>query len=244
MALRDLRDRFFHSVEYRVFGNSQPAIEVIKLLRREFQIWWSTKQTASQFGQFKGNKDLRVHLGCGPDVRSGWVNIDINLNNDGQPDNPEFFNYDLRLGIPLPSESTALIYSSHFFEHLSNTYGQLLFKESFRILQPGGKFRICLPDYRNFFTEFLNNDRRRWSLLPIKDMFPGLDPETMPYSDLVDVSVYQWGEHVCFYDEERVIRILKSVGFSDAWKTEYQEGMDLPDDLRRTSSFYVEGVKG
>jgi predicted SAM-dependent methyltransferase len=241
--LNHFRDRFFHSLEYRLFGNSRPGIEAIKSFRREMKIARTSSETLPRFSPFAGKSNLKLHLGCGPDVRAGWVNVDINLNNDGQPDNPEFFNYDLRLGIPLPDESCINIYSSHFFEHLSDVYGQTLFRESFRVLSKGGRIRFCLPDYRNQVVEWLNNDRSRWHLLPMKDMFPGLDPETMPYSELLNISFYQYGEHVCFYDEERVIRILRSVGFSDAWVSEYQEGADLSDEIRRTSSFYIEGKK-
>ncbi len=145
--LNRFRDRFFHSLEYRLFGNSGPGIEAIKSFRREVKIARTSSETLPRFSPFSGKSNLKLHLGCGPDVRAGWVNVDINLNNDGQPDNSEFFNYDLRLGIPLPDESCIYIYSSHFFEHLSDVYGQTLFRESFRVLSKGGRIRFCLPDY-------------------------------------------------------------------------------------------------
>ncbi len=105
------------------------------------------------------------------------------------------------------------------------------------------EFGFVFQTTRNQVVEWLNNDRSRWRLLPMEDMFPGVDPETMPYSELLNISFYQYGEHVCFYDEERVIRILRSIGFSEAWVSEYKEGADLSDEIRRTSSFYIEGEK-
>jgi predicted SAM-dependent methyltransferase len=220
-----------------------PVEEAMSNLQHETEVARTSQQTRERFEHFTGKTQLKLHLGCGPDVRPGWINIDINLQANDTVDNSDFFNYDLRLGIPLPDDSCSLIYSSHFFEHLKNSYGFRLFQECRRVLRRGGRLRLALPNYRRFFQQYLNNDRSAWSLLPVAEIFPDFEEATLPFGDMVDWGIFQWGEHVTFYDEDRTIRILRAVGFPEACVSEYIEGIDLPDEVRRQCSFYIEAAR-
>lgn len=48
--------------------------------------------------------------------------------------------------LPFSENSVELLFSSHFIEHLNIGEAEHLLKEAFRILKPGGKFRIICPD--------------------------------------------------------------------------------------------------
>jgi len=232
-----MRERLLSILDYRYFSRQPPGVrEAFRVLRREMEMEREYEKTRQRLRALDG--EIRLNLGCGADVMPGWVNI--STDGGGSESRPDFYKFDLRRGIPLPEESVSFIYSSHFFEHLTNGEGQGLMRESYRVLTPGGIFRMALPTTHKLFDYYLRDDRSYWHMLPIKEMF---GREDICYGDLADEAIYQHGEHVCFYDPERAVRVLTEIGFREAREPEYLEGVDLSDELRRFGSFYVEGRK-
>jgi hypothetical protein len=45
------------------------------------------------------------------------------------------------------------------------------------------------------------------------------------------------------YDEEKLILILRRMGFNSVFISSYQEGIDPDDSVRQRYSFYIEAVK-
>jgi predicted SAM-dependent methyltransferase len=202
---------------------------------------WASQKS---FQALKGRHDLKAHLGCGGDIRLGWVNIDLALTPPpgfdwaAHPDT-QLISYDLRQGLPLETESCALIYSSHFFEHLEYRHGLHLMQECYRVLKPGGVFRLCMPNYRACFEAYLRNDYDFFSLVDY-----GLaEPETRTLADYVTYAIYQYGEHVCVYDEDRFRIILSRIGFSSVITSVFQKDLDIGAEIRRKYSYYIEAVK-
>lgn len=216
-------------------------------LWRELQSAYTTRHSARAFGALQGRSGLQVNLGCGKDIRAGWVNIDLGAP-IGQPPSgatgrPVFINHDLRLGLPLAAGSCRLIYSSHFFEHLPYKTGLALMTESYRALQPGGIFRISLPNLRRMFAAYLDNDAPYFALLDAPAVSPDVVPGTETLVDFVNYGVYQFGEHHCIYDEEKLTRVLQSLGFRSVRVSAYQAGLDPAEPVRTHYSFYMEAVK-
>lgn len=81
----------------------------------------------------------KLNLGCGPDVREGWVNLDI-ANLPGVD-----VVYDIRK-LPLPFESNSFdeVLCNDILEHLE--YVPLL-KDIHRILADGGQLHIRVPHF-------------------------------------------------------------------------------------------------
>jgi len=193
---------------------------------------------------------LRLHLGCGVDLKPGWINVDL----DGKPlrrtlrrapQDAQFVPWDLRRGtIPLPDNCCEIIYSSHFFEHLDYGRGVRLMRECHRLLRPGGIFRAALPNLAAMFRAYLDGDVRYFDALPLADLRPDVEPGTESLIDLVNYGVYQYGEHVCLYDEEKLCRILERIGFIRVRASGFRADLDPDNELRRRYSFYVEAVKG
>lgn len=56
---------------------------------------------------------------------------------------------DIELPFPLPNNSVDIIHSEDCFEHIEITKYPNILKELYRILKPGGLFRLAVPDYMN-----------------------------------------------------------------------------------------------
>jgi len=82
----------------------------------------------------------KLNFGCGNDVRSSWVNVDIKL---GKGIDKSFdFNC---FPYPFKDESFGEIFSDNVLKHLENI--PLVMKELHRIAKPGAKIRIIVPYY-------------------------------------------------------------------------------------------------
>jgi SAM-dependent methyltransferase len=88
----------------------------------------------------------KLHLGCGPRLFPGWLNADL-------PSMRRLLTFDRsRIAInasrPLPFENGTFdrVYSEHMHEHLAYQDGLSLLKEVRRVLRPGGRVRLALPD--------------------------------------------------------------------------------------------------
>lgn len=106
-------------------------------------------------------RPLRLHIGCGPRVLAGWVNIDLAY----QPfanymeaygedrDGPElrgtredFFSIDVTRGLPLPDDSAEVVFHEDFIEHLSQRDAVGFLAETRRVLIDGAVHRVNSPN--------------------------------------------------------------------------------------------------
>lgn len=134
--------------------------------------------------------------------------------------NSKVLHHDMFFGIPYPDNSVPLIYSSHFFEHLTHETAKYLLAESFRVMQPGGKIRIIVPSLQS------DSEKMKIAL----QQFDAGNPEplqvfvTAEYVDLSD----QFSYHRYMYCAATLIDAFKSVGFVNAREMIHSEG-DFPD---------------
>jgi len=213
-------------------------------VRLELRIAWTERHARAAFQKLQERAELKVHLGCGSDLRAGWVNIDLNFSDrkKGRTD-ALYINHDLRRGLPLAEQSCAFIYSSHLFEHLDEAEGMALMRDCFKALQVGGTFRIVLPDMPRLFQAYLNDDIDFFRLLDVHQLIGGYPGSARSMVDYVNYAVYQFGEHKCLYDFEKLNRTLTEIGFASVMQSNFSAGVDVPSDLRRTYSFYTEATK-
>lgn len=192
-----------------------------------------------------GPVSTHVHLGCGPDVRPAWLNIDY------LPESPEiyreddrFLNWDLRAGLPLPDASVSVIYSSHFFEHLTFREAQHLVGECRRVLQPGGRFRAMLPDFALAFASYSNGETEifreaieDWHLL---DALPANQRGRM---DVMSRTVFEGYTHKYLYDAENFATLLSAGGFVNVRAMPFDPDIDNQDPIRVRFSFYMDAQR-
>jgi predicted SAM-dependent methyltransferase len=81
---------------------------------------------------------MKLHLGCGPVVLPGWVNID----------NQPYPGIDRVLDVTqgLPFEGARYVFAEHFIEHIPYPTAVALLKECRRVLADDGVLRLSTPN--------------------------------------------------------------------------------------------------
>jgi SAM-dependent methyltransferase len=100
------------------------------------------------------------NIGAGLFYHKYWTNIDYESEHYSRIQNHPFINFNLMDLSPLPiaDSSAEIVYSSHTIEHISDEAASNLFKESWRILKPGGVIRITTPDSWLAMEAYKRND--------------------------------------------------------------------------------------
>jgi predicted SAM-dependent methyltransferase len=185
--------------------------------------------------RYAGQRGLQLHIGCGPNRKTGWVNIDAVRGAD--------LRLDLRQRLPFADGSCALVYSEHFFEHLDypDTARRHL-HECHRVLQHGGRLSLGVPD--------------------AELMIRGYAPETPGVTDAPPVAGHpdwartwmerinfffrqnyrvDFAEHRMAYDFETLEKNLRLAGFVRIARRDFDPALDHP--TRRDGTLYVDAFR-
>ncbi len=164
---------------------------------------------------YSGRVELKLNIGCGPNYKDGWVNIDLS----GEAD----LILDMRQSIPLPDGCATLIYSEHFFEHLDYPRDALQFlSESYRILEERGIFSVGVPDTEWPLLDYAGvGDGKYWEATKV------WRPEWVK-TRLDDINYHfrQDGQHRYAYDLETLRLAIESVGFTDVKRRDFDPSRD------------------
>ena len=98
----------------------------------------------------------KVNLACGGVfvTDDGWINLDYGASIAAVQ------RADLLGRLPLPNDHVALVYSSHFLEHIPRDQVAGFLTECWRILAPGAVLRLVLPDLENLCRAYLTHRER------------------------------------------------------------------------------------
>jgi len=97
---------------------------------------------------------LKLNLGCGKDIKNGFVNIDFKEIDGVDID----IVADLSKNIPINDADADFIYCSHVIEHFNWVDGRRFIEECYRCLEQDGVLRILWPDFKGIMTAYVNND--------------------------------------------------------------------------------------
>ena len=64
------------------------------------------------------------------------------------------FNLNTMNDLPIEDNTFDIVYSSHTLEHIREEYLENIMQNIYRILKPGGLFRIIVPDFLKSINEF------------------------------------------------------------------------------------------
>ncbi len=185
---------------------------------------------------------MKINLGCGANLRAGWLNIDIL----DLPNSETYLKHDLSTGLPSHLMDVDLIYSSHFLEHLTIEQSRKLLKDCHKALKVGGKIRLCLPDFKSAAKAYVESNREYFQPLVDIHLAPlGKAPDSL--IDCLADFCYQYvdgvNEHRDIWDHDKAFEELFKVGFQVNIEDKFNPEIDIDNELRRLYSFYIEGTK-
>jgi predicted SAM-dependent methyltransferase len=201
---------------------------------------------------FRNNQNLKLHLGCGDNVKEGFINIDLTKKADLQ--------LDLRENLPFSDNSCLLIYSEHFLEHLVYPDEVTLFlNECHRILKPGGMFSVGVPDTEWIMLAYAEQIFPHCFPYPIQNKFHAewgnrysawLEwcdknkwhaPWCKTKMEHINYHFRNGVEHHFAYDFETLKHILHLVGFREIKQRDYNAELDSIS--RKIGTLYVDAMK-
>lgn len=200
-------------------------------LLMESRIWFRHQRGLIRAKRISKSGLDKLHLGCGPNHKTGWLNVDLSHRADLQ--------LDLREPLPFPDNTFSIIYNEHFFEHLDYPGGANSFlAECLRIMKPGGLIRIGVPDTEWPLQEYCGIQNDGYFEMARKYWHP--DWCTTPMEQ-INYHFRQDGEHKFAYDFITLEKILLACGFTSIKKVEFDPSID--SESRKTGTLYVTALK-
>jgi predicted SAM-dependent methyltransferase len=217
------------------FLKSHTSVGIYSMIRnvsQEITILHKHRKGVHLARKLHGQQHLRLNLGCGPKIKNGWINIDLADQAD--------ITLDLREPLPFLSNTCSIIYSEHFL-NCSIDYPeqtQLLLKECYRVLEPGGLFSIGVPDTEWPIEEYAGLSNKEYFQIA-KDRFHPAWCETE--MEHINYHFRQGEEHRFAYDFKTLAKVLTSVGFQKVDRREFDPELDSVD--RKLGTLYVNASK-
>lgn len=168
------------------------------------------------------SRALKVNIGAGRFPLKGWVNVDLP---------PAQLGINLRWGLPLRDNSVRYIFMSHVLEHFYYPGEALgILREIRRVLRPGGRVRIVVPDIEKWLVAYATNDTAFFTAR--KKAWPKSSQGTRLEQLLLYTGSGRGGAPSFFfghkggYDYETLHRLLQRAGFSRIVRSDYMRSSD------------------
>jgi hypothetical protein len=188
---------------------------------------------------------IYVQYGCGFSVGKDWLNFDSSptLRVERLPiigpalgrmagnsqRFPGLVKYgDICIGLPVSADSARGAYASHVLEHLSYTDLGTALQNTFKMLEPGGTFRLIVPDLQErarLYIEEVSNGSSEASANFMRNCHLGL--EGRPKSILGRLRLLVGGStHLWMWDEPSMVQQLKLAGFTEIRRCQFGDSTD------------------
>ncbi len=195
-----------------------------------------------------GRAICKLHIGCGENILSDWLNSDIFVYSD------RILHLDATDTFPFPSETFDYIFSEHMIEHISYLNGLSMLNECHRVLRNNGKIRISTPDLQ-FLIDLYRDEKSELQREYIKWTTDNYIKSAPYYNDtfVINNFVRDWG-HLFIYDEKTLRSSLEKAGFTEIVRCDLNESKDesfrnlenekrMPKGFVKLESFTLEGTK-
>lgn len=120
-------------------GLEDPARSLYRSLRRALRTARGVDRRIAQ-RYLAQAREPKLHIGCGRHLIDGWLNSDLSHCSES------ILLLDATRRFPFSDNTFAYVYSEHMLEHLVLQDGMAMLGECHRVLAPGGKLRIVVPD--------------------------------------------------------------------------------------------------
>ncbi len=204
------------------------GLKALKLLRAELRISRRHRKSAKRAAAYRIATDLKLNIGCGDNLKSGWVNIDL-LSPRAD------LALDMREPLPFADNSVAIVYSEHFFEHLDYPGdAQRFLKECHRVFKAGGIFSVAVPDTQWPLEAYVGPDDKGYFRLAKAEWHPAWCKTRLAQ---INYHFRQDGEHRFAYDYETLKHVLSEAGFTNIELRSFD--VDLDTESRKIGTLYV-----
>lgn len=186
-----------------------------------------------------------LDIGCGRNTHASFINLDYLWH-------PEVdVCWDIALGLPFANGSMQGIFTEHCLEHFTLPKAVDILRECRRVLMPGGRLRIVVPDgelYLDIYHRQMAGDLSSLFPFEAQEVFDGM------YAPILSVNrvFYQdrnspYG-HRFIYDFRFIEQLLRHCGFAAVVRRSFRDGGDpallIDSDSRAVESLYVEATIG
>ena len=183
--------------------------------------------------------NLYVQYGCGACAPSDWLNFDASPdlrierlpiirrllvgNRSRFPKNVEYG--DIVKGLPVEPGTCKAVYCCHVLEHLALEDFRIALRNTRRILQNDGIFRLVVPDLEDLIHRYNNNPSKDAALDFMRNTCMG--HETRP-RDLKGLLIFIWGfmNHFWMWDFKSIVPELEAAGFRDIRRVQFNDSSD------------------
>lgn len=181
--------------------------------------------------------DIYVQYGCGTSAPAGWDNYDASptllieripliVRIKGKRVFPKTVKFgDIVKGLPVSDKSSVGVYCSHVLEHLSLDDFRIALRNTFRILQPGGTFRLVVPDLEAIARAYVQSTSPDAALQFHKAT--ALGRTTRPRGPLGHLrSLVGNSSHLWMWDEKSLTAELTQAGFTNIRRAQFGDDAD------------------
>ena len=232
---------------------SQFFIGVAKALRglkRDIYVLiWTIKRNRRIADYLKTNRVKKLQLGASDHVLDDWLNSDIS------PHSKSVVYLDATKHFPFSDGTFDYIVGEHMIEHLEYHGAEVMMRECFRILKPGGRVRFATPDLQvllALYSEDQTETQRKYIDWAVAQFMP----EVRECKDVFVINNFfrAWG-HCFLYDQQTLRNALYATGFRDIrfYKPGCSEdptlrnleshGKEIGEDQNQFETIVVEGRK-
>jgi predicted SAM-dependent methyltransferase len=180
-------------------------------------------------------KPVYLNLGSGPRGVDDhhWVNVDAFW------DKNVHFLLDFTRRMPFEDATFAGVFCEHVLEHFTQDDGERIAREVLRVLEPGGCFRVIVPDGELIMRRYFDAPRELVKWRVAADKTP---------MEAVNSAFRQRYEHQFLYDWPTMEKVLLAAGFSSVSRstcgsTDSGRSIALDDEKYHWESLYVEAIK-
>ena len=181
---------------------------------------------------------IKINLGSASQLLKGFINLDI------EP-NPGAIRWDIRKGIPF--EDVEFINISQCFEHLNLFEARNLLKECYKVLIPGGKLKISVPDM-DILIDYMRNGKM--------DYFANIQPDFFSVglkSQMIKLGIMGIGNmsadstrehftgHQLLLNYDAMKELLEEANFKNIIRVEFNPSYD--HKVCSEHSVFVEAIK-
>lgn len=183
---------------------------------------------------------LYLQYGCGLSSPEGWLNFDASptmrlqrlpvvggvFRKAIKPLFPRGVRFgDVRRGLPVADGTADGVYCSHVLEHLAFDDCIVALKESYRVLKPGGRFRLVMPDLRLLVDKYVATNSSDAAHELMKSSMLGQRSRPVGTKGLLR----SWlgnAEHRWLWDYPAIAAELAKVGFTEIRRASFNDSAD------------------